>query len=79
MGGFEGPLFCSLIENGSKTGPNDADDVPAQGARARARASYRSIISTVGTHFGIVGTRGLKAQEKLSKYQGGTAGQCCLA
>ena len=48
--GLEGPVLSSLTENGPKRGPNCAADVPVQGA-ARARASYRSIISTIGNPF----------------------------
>ena len=33
--GFEDPVLSSLTESGPKWGPNCADHVPVQGARAR--------------------------------------------
>ena len=47
--GLEGPVLFSLTENGPKWGPNCADGVSVRGARARA--SYNSIISTIGNTF----------------------------
>ena len=47
--GLEGPALSSSLEDGPKWVPNCADDVPVRGGRARA--SYRSIISTIGNPF----------------------------
>ena len=47
-------------------GPNDADDVPARGARARAPRTKASSAQS-GTRFGIVGTRRAKSPRKAIK------------